>query len=121
MRAKKGGEFNKINNEFYKGGQFMATTDHQKGIYKDIKKENKVRKIEIEPYKWEIAEENFNSIYETLKYSSEIYDKRNNSFSFNQNIKPEFAKPYETRMIFINAYNSGKRYFRYNEGNIEIK
>jgi hypothetical protein len=49
-QAKQGGEIGK-NGEVYKGGQFIANTDHAKGQYK---KAPKLRKQQVLPWVWEV-------------------------------------------------------------------
>jgi hypothetical protein len=51
--AKIGGETAESNGFFYKGGQFLPSTDLPPGSFRVGKKLVKARKMEIEPYKWE--------------------------------------------------------------------
>lgn len=59
-RANKGGEIG-LNDEFYPGGTFLPTTTL--GKLPKGKKGGKVRKVQVEPYKWEEAREGFRPIY----------------------------------------------------------
>lgn len=60
-RAKVGGEYG-ANGEFYEGGKFINTiAENQK---KEGSTAKKARKVEIAPYKWEVAPEGKRSIYQ---------------------------------------------------------
>jgi hypothetical protein len=51
--ARIGGETAESNGYFYKGGQFLPSTDLPPGSFRVGKKIVKAKKMEIEPYKWE--------------------------------------------------------------------
>lgn len=59
-RAKRGGEIGP-NGEHYNGGAFIATTTL--GKMARTNKAKKPRKVEVEPYKWEMEREGFRTIW----------------------------------------------------------
>ena len=63
IRAPKGGALG-ANGEWYEGGKFIATTDHPKG--QKQRKSSKIRKVEIEPYVYEVAPDGYKSIYQKM-------------------------------------------------------
>jgi hypothetical protein len=52
-RAAKGGQIG-VNGEFYEGGKFLPSTDRSKG---KPKPKRPAGKVQVEPYRWEIAPE----------------------------------------------------------------
>lgn len=112
QRAKKGGEIG-ANGEFYKGGAFIATTDHPKG--QPIKR-SKVKKQEVEPFNWTVPpEEGLKSLYGVLG-GVEFYDKETKTFKLNHLLtgRNYYASPEQVkeRKYRIAAFNSGMRWFK---------
>lgn len=62
-RAMRGGEIG-ANGEFYNGGQFVA--DNPFTVKGSAARKGGTRKIEIEPYKWIVAENGEKSIFSSL-------------------------------------------------------
>ena len=106
-RAAKGGQYG-ANGEWYEGGKFIATTDHPKGSPKKYKKTGRV---EIEPYVWTERKEGCMPLYRTMA-GVEIFDRANNRFHFNPNLRLDYAEPsvVRDRQARILAYNSGQRW-----------
>ena len=107
-RAKAGGEFG-ANGEWYEGGKFINTVaENGKG-----KKETKrfTGKQEIEPYKWEVSADGLRSIYRRLA-GIEIFNRHNMTFTFNPDLRNEFATPdaIANRKANIAAFNAGRRW-----------
>lgn len=64
-QAKKGGEW--VSGVFYKGGQFLPSVEPQRGKFnRPANKTTKVRKVEVEPYKWVEAREGYRSLYSAV-------------------------------------------------------
>ena len=85
MRAKKGGEQG-MNGEFYHGGQFLPNTMASKGTWKRSNNNNinKVKKEEIEPFKWEVQpSEGMRSIFKLMQG---WIIKKDNKFIVNENL-----------------------------------
>jgi hypothetical protein len=61
-QAKVGGEVG-VNGHFYKGGQFLPTTQAEPGKFKSKKGTGKV---EIEPYVWALPEEGMKSLFRSM-------------------------------------------------------
>jgi len=106
-RAAKGGQLG-ANGEWYEGGKFIATTDHPKG---GPKKHKKTGRVEIEPYVWVDGQEGKSPIFRTMA-GVEIFNRDNNTFSFNPDLRLHYAEPeaIENRKANIAAYNSGLRW-----------
>ena len=107
-RAKIGGEFG-ANGEWYEGGKWIANTDEAK---KHKPTYRATGKQEIGPYKWEVAPSPQHiAIYPSLG-GIEKYDRENDKFSFNENMKEDFATPeaIEERKAQIESYNRGERW-----------
>ena len=61
-RAPKGGAYG-ANREWYKGGQFIATTGEEKG--RGSRKSQ--RKVEVAPYEWRVPPVGMAGIYDRIK------------------------------------------------------
>tara|TARA_R110000782_G_scaffold12895_4_gene38151 strand:+ start:19158 stop:19511 length:354 start_codon:yes stop_codon:yes gene_type:complete len=108
-RAKKGGEIG-ANGEFYKGGAFIATTDHAKGA---PRKARKARKQEVAPYVWEVApEDGLKSLFGALGGVEEFNEGK---FTFNERLSASYyGSPEQVaqRKDRIAAFNNGERWFQ---------
>ena len=107
-RAKKGGQIG-ANGEFYKGGAFIATTDHQKRL---PVKRVKIRKQQVENYVWVLPPEGFKSLFGVL---GGVEDFENGKFVFNERLsKSYYGSPeqIEERRFRIAQFNEGKRWFK---------
>lgn len=104
-RAKVGGEVG-ANGEWYAGGQFIATTDKPKTGRRQSKSG---RKVEVEPYVWQVAPEGMAPIYRCLRGLEFV---RNGRAEFNPGLRGEFATAQEvaSRMDRISRFNAGERF-----------
>lgn len=97
------------------GGAFINTVpENPKG--QPTQKKKPTGKQEIEPYKWEIApEEGLRSLFRLLA-GIEIFDRINLQFSFNSDLRLQYALPevVEMRKKHIEMFNRGERWVRIN-------
>lgn len=63
-QAKQGGETG-VNGHFYKGGQFLPSTQAEPGTFKRAKVAA-TRKVEIAPYLWALPPEGMKSLYRSM-------------------------------------------------------
>lgn len=106
QRAKIGGEIG-VNGEFYEGGKFLPSTEKPKG--KPVKRGS--GKVEIEPYKWEVAPEGQRSIYRRL---AGIYGKVINGvmvLDINPVTLAYCGDSEEWVKQLADRYNAGERWF----------
>ena len=105
-RAKKGGEFSPVNGKFYKGGWFMPTTGQGK---KAAPKSTKVKKVEIEPYKWVEARNAYVPIYQ--KISTFI----NARLELNQAARDFYQQDISIIQELVTHYKAGYRWIMWNK------
>jgi len=104
-RAEKGGEVG-ANGEFYKGGAFIANTDHPKGQPKAAK----VRKAEIKPWVWvEQPSSDHRAICAMLSGIDFKYNHTNGQLEASQNNIPQY------RLDLANAFNNGQMWCLFNK------
>jgi hypothetical protein len=106
-RAVEGGEFG-ANGEWYEGGKFINTV--AKNAKKEVNRYASIRKQEIAPYVYEVLPDGFVSLYRQLA-GVEIPNRANGTFSFNPNLRNEYATPeaIARRTANIAAFNAGER------------
>ena len=104
-RAASGGEIGK-NGEAYKGGQFIANTDHPKGQ----PKAKKVRKSEIRPWVWaERPSPDHRAICEMLGGVDFKYNHDTGKLS------PSQKNVSQARLDLAEAFNNGNMWCIYNK------
>ena len=104
-RAKKGGEVSPVNGKFYKGGWFMPTTGQGKKV---APKSAKVKKVEIEPYKWVEARAAYMSIYQKLGAFI------NNRLELNHTAIEFYQQDVKMIQELVNHYKAGYRWIMWN-------
>ena len=104
-QAKKGGEVGK-NGEMYKGGQFIANTDHAKGQ----SKAKQLRKQEVAPYAWEVQPtENHRAIYSLVGGVWAKFNRDTNKLESSNSDTPANI------MDIIESFNNGDKWCLYNQ------
>lgn len=106
--AKKGGEIG-ANGEFYKGGQFVADSEHTvKG--KKKKTISGTRKIRIEPYKWVEAKTDEISIADRIQVA--LWKNWKNGLILDPNAEEICQRchwNFELQKELIRRFNAGER------------
>jgi len=125
-RAAAGGEHADSNGYFYKGGQFLPSSDNPPGTFKVDGKVLKTGRAQVEPGKWEVQPTPFSrpifeligghtiSSDDSLKLREGIRDYNGDPISMDTEIRPGvkgiLSKEAFTMGEMIGAYNNGMRW-----------
>ena len=123
-QAKIGGEVANTNGYFYKGGQFLPSTDAEPGKWKAGKKWVYTGKALVGPGEFAIQPTPFSrSIFEML---NSFLEKNGDKFQFRTDLNPDYFTPNMTTrpgvkgvlgkeeisyQEMLDAYNNGQRWF----------
>lgn len=111
-RAQAGGEIG-INGEFYEGGQFLPSSPMT--INGEMQKTNSrkgSRKMEVAPYKWEVAPEGMRSIFTAIGGTVARYNRNTGEMEYlgNEQAENYFGYTSEEVISLIEKFNSGEKW-----------
>ena len=111
-RAQAGGEIG-INGEYYNGGQFLPSSPMTiKGEMKKTNSRKGSGKVEVAPYKWEVAPEGMRSIFTAIggivaRYN---WDTSKMEYADNQQAENYFGYTSEEVLDLIEKFNNGEKW-----------
>jgi len=111
-RAQAGGEIG-INGDHYEGGQFLPSSPMTiKGEMKRTNGRKGSRKMEVAPYKWEVAPDNMTSIFTLIGGSVAKYNRNNGKMEYLNNEQAEsyFNWTNEEVQELIEKFNTGEKW-----------